>query len=50
MLLIATSGLVLSGCANARVHTSAGVNMSFGPGGPHITPSFNVGVYGGGRR
>ena len=49
-LLIAGSGIVLSGCSDPRIHTSAGVNMTFGPGGPHVSPSFNVGVYGGGRR
>ena len=47
---LAMFAMIYTGCSNARIHTSAGVNMSFGPGGPHVSPSFNVGVYGGGRR
>ncbi len=48
LLLIAAMGLMES-CSNAHWGSSMGVNMSFGPGGPRVTPSFNVGVYSGGR-
>jgi len=41
--------LFMESCSNAHWGTSMGVNMSFGPGGPRVSPSFNVGVYSGGR-
>ncbi len=39
----------LESCSNAHWSSSMGVNMQFGPGGPRVSPSFNVGVYSGGR-
>ncbi len=39
----------LESCSNAHWGSSMGVNMQLGPGGPRVTPSFNVGVYSGGR-
>ncbi|MCA6074785.1 hypothetical protein [Fulvivirga sedimenti] len=48
LLMIAAIG-TLESCSNAHWGTSMGMNMSFGPGGPRVTPSFNVGVYSGGR-
>jgi hypothetical protein len=40
---------VFESCSNARYSTGMSMNMTFGPGGPRVTPSFNVGVYSGGR-
>ena len=40
---------VFESCSNARFSSGMSMNMTFGPGGPRVTPSFNVGVYSGGR-
>ena len=40
---------VLSGCTNMRWGASYGMNVNFGPYGPRVTPTMNVGMYGGGR-
>ena len=48
LALIAGLGF-LDSCSNAHWSSSMGVNMHMGPGGPRVTPSFNVGVYSGGR-
>lgn len=38
---------MVSACGSA--HTHVGLNMSFGPNGPYVSPSVGVGFYGGGR-
>ena len=49
VLTLISALTILESCSNAHWGTSMGMNMSFGPGGPRVTPSFNVGVYSGGR-
>ena len=39
--------LTFSSCANMHMHSNAGVNVNFGPGGPHVDPYLNVGFSGG---
>jgi hypothetical protein len=36
----------LTGCSGAHTYMDAGLNMSFGPGGPRITPEMSVNVVG----
>jgi predicted small secreted protein len=48
-ILILAISLALTGCANMRWGTSAGVNVNFGPNGPRVTPHVNVNLYSGGR-
>ncbi len=47
--LIILASYMLQGCAGARVSGGVGVDMDFGPGGPRLHPTLNVGVYNGGR-
>ncbi len=49
IILIVALSLALTSCANMRWGTSAGVNVSFGPNGPRVTPHVNVNLYSGGR-
>ena len=49
VLALISTLAIFESCSNAHWGTSMGMNMSFGPGGPRVTPSFNVGVYSGGR-
>lgn len=48
--LLLFAGMTFSSCANMRMHTNAGVNVNFGPGGPRIDPYVNVGMSSSGRR
>ncbi len=38
---------IAQACGSA--HTSVGLNMSFGPNGPYVSPHVGVNFYGGGR-
>ncbi|WP_157514713.1 hypothetical protein [Mangrovimonas sp. TPBH4] len=38
---------LLAACGSA--HTNVGVDMRFGPNGPHVSPHVGVDFYGGGR-
>ncbi len=52
LLIISTiilSTIILEGCSGARVAGGLGIGVDFGPGGPSVHPSLNVGVYNGGR-
>jgi len=41
------SMFIIESCGS--MHTSVGLNMSFGPNGPYVSPSVGVNMYGGGR-
>ncbi|MFD1316264.1 hypothetical protein [Namhaeicola litoreus] len=38
---------ILESCSS--MHTNVGLDMTFGPNGPRVTPSVGVNMYGGGR-
>lgn len=46
-LIIGTS-LTFYACSNMHVSGGVGLNFSGGPYGPRVTPTMNVGLYGGG--
>jgi len=47
IILLLFTLFVVQSCGN--MHTSVGLNMSFGPNGPYVSPSVGVNMYGGGR-
>jgi hypothetical protein len=47
IVLIMFAFYLFTACGAA--HTNVGLNMSFGPNGPYITPHVGVNFYGGGR-
>ncbi|WP_338734191.1 hypothetical protein [Mangrovimonas cancribranchiae] len=47
VLVVVLFLLLLAACGSA--HTNVGLNMHFGPNGPHVSPHVNVDFYGGGR-
>ncbi len=50
LIAIAIIGsIVMESCAGSYVSGGVGVGVDFGPGGPRVHPSLNVGVYNGGR-
>lgn len=50
LLLILGLSLFLPACANMHMTGGVGLNFSGGPYGMRVTPSVNVGMYGGGYR
>jgi len=49
VLMVLASSLALSGCANMRWSTNAGVNLNFGPNGVRLDPHVSLNLYNGGR-
>ena len=47
IVLIMFAFYIFTACGAA--HTNVGLNMSFGPNGPYISPHVGVNFYGGGR-
>ena len=50
ILLIGFFSMSVTSCSNMRLSSNAGVNVNFGPGGPHVDPYFNVGLHSSGGR
>ena len=50
LVILSFAVSVFTGCSNMHMHTNAGVNMSFGPGGPRLDPYVNVGMSSSGGR
>jgi hypothetical protein len=48
VIAIITSTIFLTGCAGMHMGGGIGLNFSSGPYGPTLTPSLNMGFYGGG--
>lgn len=48
--VVALGAATWSSCGNMHMSSNAGVNVNFGPGGPHVDPYFNVGLHSGGGR
>lgn len=48
LLVLLFSITLLSGCAGMHIGGGIGLNFSSGPYGPSVTPSLNIGMYGGG--
>ena len=49
VLLLVAFSMALTGCANMRWGTNAGVDVNFGPHGPRVNPHVSLDLYSGGR-
>ena len=49
VLLLVAFSMALTGCANMRWGTNAGVDVNFGPNGPKVNPHVSLDLYSGGR-
>jgi hypothetical protein len=48
-LIILTTVITFTGCANMRWGTNAGVDVRFGPNGVRLDPHVELDLYSGGR-
>ena len=49
VVLVIAFSLALTGCANMRWGTNAGVDVNWGPNGPRVHPHVGVDLYSGGK-
>ena len=49
VILLVAFSLALTGCANMRWGTNAGVDVNFGPNGPRVNPHVSLDLYSGGK-
>ncbi|MDN3202822.1 hypothetical protein [Algoriphagus sediminis] len=48
ILFVIGSSFLYYSCSNMHMSGGVGLNFTGGPHGPRLTPTMNVGVYGGG--